>query len=316
MEEIEERFKPYVRNDVPLSNPVELIKTIFVSMFILPVRILFFMIWFGLYLIFMKIGTKDIKDYSKPISKEERYWFDNVLDTFDFIFGIRLSDFYSICLGFPCIRVTGNNKMESDDGVKTNLIISNHSSWIDIYMLMVTAEKLPGFVSKVEIKKVPVIGWLSQAWQCVYVDRVNGKGIGTSQLIAERANDFDFPPVVVFPEGTTSNGKYFLKFKSGAFVSGAPVKPVIITYPSTKYSPCYESEKFLTHFFRVMTQFVNYCHVHYLPVYVPSEEEKEDPKLYALNLSKYMSKYSSQTLTESSYDDKRDYLKLIRGGVQ
>jgi len=309
-EEVEDRFKPFVRNDIPLTG-LELIKTIFVGMFILPIRILFFMIWFGLYLIFMSIGTKDIKDFTKPIDEKHRFWFDEILDTFNIIFGVRLTDFFSICIGFNCIRVKGDNSMENENGVKANIIVSNHISWLDIYMLMITAEKLPAFVSKAEVKKVPVIGWLSEAWQCIYVDR-SVKNIGTAQLIAERAQNFDFPAVVVFPEGTTSNGRYMLKFKSGAFISGAPVKPVLLKYPSKKYSPCYESELFSTHFFRIMTQFINFCEVEYLPVYEPSEEEKKDPKLYALNISKYMSKHLNVELTESSYDDKRDYLKMIR----
>jgi hypothetical protein len=43
--------------------------------------------------------------------------------------------------------------MKSKDGEhEANVIIANHSSWFDIYLLMTTAEALPGFVSKVSGK--------------------------------------------------------------------------------------------------------------------------------------------------------------------
>lgn len=40
------------------------------------------------------------------------------------------------------------------------------------------------------------------------------------------------------------------------------------------------------HVFLLLCQFVNYIEVVRLPVYCPSEQEKEDPKLYANNVRK------------------------------
>ena len=119
--------------------------------------------------------------------------------------------------------------------------------------------------------------------------------------------------ICTFPEGTTSNGKYLLKFRRGAFVLGEPVKPVVIKFPSKNFSPCWESIKAPYHLFRVLTQFVNYCEMQFLPVYNPSEEEKKDPALYAENVRKYMAKHSGLLLSESSVEEKKEYLELIRG---
>lgn len=48
------------------------------------------------------------------------------------------------------------------------------------------------------------------------------------QKIKERVNLIkdgkNFPPVLLFPEGTTSNGKYVLSFKKGAFAPFEPIK--------------------------------------------------------------------------------------------
>lgn len=40
-----------------------------------------------------------------------------------------------------------------------------------------------------------------------------------------------------------------------------------------------------------MTQFSTNCELEFLPVYVPSEEEKQNPKLYAQNVRDVMAKY-------------------------
>ena len=47
------------------------------------------------------------------------------------------------------------------------------------------------------------------------------KGTGLSAQIRERVLRDDFPLVLMSPEGLTSKGDTLLKFKRGAFVSGA-----------------------------------------------------------------------------------------------
>lgn len=42
-------------------------------------------------------------------------------------------------------------------------------------------------------------------------------------------------------EGTTTNGGFLLPFKTGAFLSKAPVLPVILKYPYQRFSPAWES---------------------------------------------------------------------------
>lgn len=52
-----------------------------------------------------------------------------------------------------------------------------------------------------------------------------------------------------------------------------------------------------------MTQFVTYCELEFLPVYVPSEEEKRDPQFFADNVRDVMAKfvYSYYSIKESFY---------------
>lgn len=37
-------------------------------------------------------------------------------------------------------------------------------------------------------------------------------------------------PLLLFPEGTTTNGRFLLPFKTGAFLAGQPLQPVVIRY--------------------------------------------------------------------------------------
>jgi 1-acyl-sn-glycerol-3-phosphate acyltransferase len=77
--------------------------------------------------------------------------------------------------------------VDPETGEQANIIISNHVSYMDILLLMTNSSVVPGFVSKVEVKKIPIIGWYSQCWQCLYVDRTVEGGL-TSKII-ERASD-------------------------------------------------------------------------------------------------------------------------------
>lgn len=42
-------------------------------------------------------------------------------------------------------------------------------------------------------------------------------------------------PMLLFPEGTTTNGRYLLPFKSGAFLAGCPLQPVILQYKQASF---------------------------------------------------------------------------------
>ena len=46
---------------------------------------------------------------------------------------------------------------------------------------------------------------------------------------------------IVRDKGTTTNGRYMLKFKRGAFLAGLPVQPVVLIYSSHWISPAWET---------------------------------------------------------------------------
>ena len=91
------------------------------------------------------------------------------------------------------------------------LILSNHISWLDIVVL---SSVLPvSFVAKSEVRDWPVFGFLSKLQRTVFVDRQRRHKTGQStREIAGRMQSGD--TMVLFAEGTTSDGLRVLPFRS------------------------------------------------------------------------------------------------------
>ncbi len=110
------------------------------------------------------------------------------------------------------------------------LLICNHISWLDIPVI--AANELTRFVSKVEVSRWPIAGWLANAAGTFYIRRGAG---GTKQLIqAIAAHLSRGGSATVFPEGTTTEGEGLLKFQPRLFAaaldSGRPVQPLALRY--------------------------------------------------------------------------------------
>ena len=90
-----------------------------------------------------------------------------------------------------------------------------------------------GFLSKEETRNVPLVGTIATGINCLFVKRESEADRARIFVeLEKRQRDFYdgkiLSPLVVFPEGTTTNGKYILKFKKGAFYSLLPIKPQLI----------------------------------------------------------------------------------------
>jgi len=100
-----------------------------------------------------------------------------------------------------------------------------------------------------------------------------------------------------------------ISFKPGAFAPGVPVQPVCLRYPYRHCNLAWTEEisggNIAVRFGKMMLQFVNWVEIDYLPVYIPSKEEKEDSILYANNVRNLMAKHMNVRLTNHSYDDVR-----------
>src|SRR4030042_3234811 len=93
------------------------------------------------------------------------------------------------------------------------LIISNHTSFLDILLLSSIFGSV--FVSKAEVKYYPVIGQIAWLMGSVFLNRNSSKE--RLKLIKTIANACPDRILVVFPQGTTSRVTEQLPFKRGIF---------------------------------------------------------------------------------------------------
>jgi 1-acyl-sn-glycerol-3-phosphate acyltransferase len=136
------------------------------------------------------------------------------------------------------IRITVIGKPVADRGV---LMVSNHCSWLDPVVL--SAVSPASFVAKSEVKTWPLFSTLAKLHRTVFVDRAHRSKVGeTRDEIRDRLTAGD--ALVLFPEGTSSDGNRVLTFRSalmgaaeseiGKDVSGhvrhVPVQPISIAY--------------------------------------------------------------------------------------
>lgn len=113
-----------------------------------------------------------------------------------------------------------------------HIVVANHISWMDILCL---GAVVPGhYVAKAEIDRWPLIGPLVRSGGTLYLTRERAR---QNLSIVEKISGViqQGKRVVLFPEGTTSDGSSVLRFHSsllqGACRTGCLVQPVLLFYP-------------------------------------------------------------------------------------
>lgn len=108
------------------------------------------------------------------------------------------------------------------------LIVANHVSWTDIIVLASIRPLV--FVAKSEVKGWPVLGWLARLNGTIFIRRDERHAALTQ--VTSVASALGRGPVVLFAEGTTSNGDDVLPFRSTLFAAaeGRSVQPVSLDY--------------------------------------------------------------------------------------
>jgi 1-acyl-sn-glycerol-3-phosphate acyltransferase len=114
------------------------------------------------------------------------------------------------------IRIVIEGQVARDKPV---LIVSNHTSWLDIPVLSAVAPV--SFVAKKEVAGWPFVSWLAKLQRSVFVDRQRRGAVGeTTSEIIRRLEGGD--TVVLFAEGTSSDGNRVLPFKTALFAAAKP----------------------------------------------------------------------------------------------
>jgi len=113
-------------------------------------------------------------------------------------------------------------------------IVANHNSAYDIIILL---SMNFCFVSMDGVRNIPIVGTVAKALGCIFVvreskdSRLDAKAAIHSRLQSQVAGTCSIKsPLVVFPEGSTNNGKYLLQFRRGAFEARVPIQPLRIEF--------------------------------------------------------------------------------------
>lgn len=111
------------------------------------------------------------------------------------------------------------------------LLVSNHISWLDIYVIH--SWEPARFVAKSEIRSWPVIGWLCDQTGTIFIER--GRKRDAHRVLHDITDVMlQGDLVCLFPEGTTTDGRHVLPFHANLMQApisgGLPVVPLGITY--------------------------------------------------------------------------------------
>lgn len=125
------------------------------------------------------------------------------------------------------VRVTG---MENVIYGRSYVVVSNHQAMLDIPLLYVLPFNFK-WVSKKEVYKIPIFGWVLWMHGDVAIER---GGAASTKAMLQKCEDYlkDGVGIIMFPEGTRTKTGCVNAFKEGAMIlaqqSGADILPVVI----------------------------------------------------------------------------------------
>jgi 1-acyl-sn-glycerol-3-phosphate acyltransferase len=140
----------------------------------------------------------------------------------------------------------------------SGLLVSNHLSYLDI---LIYSSAVPCvFVSKSEVGSWPYFGFAARQGGTIFIDRT--RRVSAQEVAQEMARRLSDPvPILVFPEGTSSDGAQVMRFHSSLFepaaATGAAVTAAAVRYESAGGGPerdlCwYGDELFVTHLWKML----------------------------------------------------------------
>jgi 1-acyl-sn-glycerol-3-phosphate acyltransferase len=134
-------------------------------------------------------------------------------------------------------------------------IVCNHVSWLDIIVL---GQFVPGcFAAKSDIADWPVIGYLSRQAGTVFIRRGDKKQIlqNTEMMAWQLRQNVN---ILVFPEGTTTDGGEVLEFHASLFqpalLTKAAIQPAALRYVNAaeKTAPFIGDDEFVSHLMKML----------------------------------------------------------------
>jgi len=122
------------------------------------------------------------------------------------------------------IRVEVKGLKECLINQKNYLMVANHISWMDI--IVIQSIKPSIFVAKSDVASWPLFGWVAQMTGTIFIKRDKVSDI--KKALKKMKRRLIKRSVCIFPEGTSTNGRYLLPFKSNLFQSSIDTNKSIL----------------------------------------------------------------------------------------
>ena len=129
--------------------------------------------------------------------------------------------FRILFFSFGAIWVNVNGKIDHE----ARFVISNHVSLIDSFVILILRNVT--FIINKKYQQNSFVRTIAETFDPVYVQKSKG---GAQKDILDSADDNNRNPVILFPEGTTTNGEALLQFQKQAFLTPYKVQPMLIRY--------------------------------------------------------------------------------------
>ncbi|GAB2260372.1 hypothetical protein Droror1_Dr00011227 [Drosera rotundifolia] len=182
------------------------------------------------------------------------------------------------------------------------IVVSNHVSFIEPIFFFY--ELFPTIVASDSHDSLPAVGTIIRAMQVIYVNRTSplSRKFAVDEIKRKASSD-QFPRVLLFPEGTTTNGRSIISFQLGAFLPGYPIQPVAVRYPFVHFDQSWGHISLGMLMFRMFTQFHNFMEVEYLPIVKPPENQKENARRFAERTGYAIASALNVVQTSHAYGD-------------
>eukprot|EP00667_Euglena_gracilis_P005935 EG_transcript_5975 len=189
------------------------------------------------------------------------------------------------------------------------IIVANHLSFVEAAAMVCSGRA--SFVSRKENEALPVVYAALKAFQCISVDRADPNSRkAVAEAIQRRATTPGWPPVIIFPEGTTGNGTGLMAFKVGAFTPLLPVQPCCVRFAYEHFDPSFSIGASLPGLgLRSLAQWYNSLTLDWLEPVAPQpaggdpEQGPPDPKRFCAHVRELMGKRLGVPLVLESYQD-------------
>ncbi|NXA54377.1 PCAT2 acyltransferase, partial [Nothocercus julius] len=186
-------------------------------------------------------------------------------------------------------------------------VAAPHSSFFDAIVSALTG--MPSMVSRAENLSAPLFGTILSSLQPVSVSRQDpdSRKNTVTEITSRAVSGGQWPQILIFPEGTCTNRSCLITFKQGAFIPRVPVQPVLLRYPNKLDTVTWTWQGYSFKELCVMTlcQPFTRVEVEFLPVHVPTEEEKNDPVLFANRVRETMATALNVPVTDHTFEDCR-----------